>query len=448
MERRATSRSGAGFPMGAAIILAVCLIVAVGAAAPRACAADSTGQAVVEAKHDLTGSVEAQFHYMPADGKIDSNGLRLRLSLSGEFGPVGLGLGLGDGAGEMSIGYRLGAGADFSTTPDYKASLSIGEAYVDLHLSSTDIRAGRQVVSWGTADGINPTNVVNPSGLTGVGDMLTAADSGVPGRPVPAVSASYYFPNGAAVTGVMVLDFVPAALPAEFGPLEPVGGPENFIDQLEYAARGEMMVGGWNVYASYFSGWQDRPAAWLQFVAPEYPPVPHAAYRRMRQLGLAAAGTVGDAAVWFEGAVYLPAKLAELETAGIIPLSSNKPCWQLVTGADYTFGNGLFTSCQLIYDSAGTLINPYTKPGEAPKGALYALGVARYPLGDRGRLECIGLANITGKSAMIAPRYVVKLLGTVEASVAAMTIVGDATSDIGMLKSTVPGLAFGVKAGF
>jgi len=44
--------------------------------------------------------------------------------------------------------------------------VKLDEAYADIYLKNTDLRVGRQVVSWGTADGINPTNYINPRELS------------------------------------------------------------------------------------------------------------------------------------------------------------------------------------------------------------------------------------------------------------------------------------------
>ncbi len=36
------------------------------------------------------------------------------------------------------------------------------EAYADLYLGDFDLRAGQQIIAWGRADGINPTNNLTP----------------------------------------------------------------------------------------------------------------------------------------------------------------------------------------------------------------------------------------------------------------------------------------------
>ncbi len=385
---------------------------------------------------ELSGSAEYQFHYGFKAKDITGDSLKLRLALDGDIGAM--------------AGYHVDASASLSTKPELAHRFKLGEAYLDVSLGPLDLRVGNQLVNWGTADGINPTSVVNPR------DMLAVADLDIAGAPVPAVAATYYFANGSAVTGVLVLDFVPSAIPGELAQLEIEGKPDKFRDKLEVAIRGETMLGGHNVYASYFYGWQDLPAMWLQAtVLPEpYPPVmmPHLKYRRMHQFGLATAGTLGDAAVWLEGAVTVPDKLDELDAPppATMALSSNDPSFQIVAGADYTFdiGTGLFASAQLIYDSANALVSPYTQPGQERKAGVYSLLVTRYSPANDHQLELVGLVDLTGRAGLVIPRYTYKLAQAVELSVGAITGFGDDTSPLGAAVPAARGVFAGVKASF
>ncbi len=384
---------------------------------------------------EFSGSAEYQFHYGFEAKEVTGDWLKLRLALEGDIGAW--------------VGYHLDAWASLSTKPEAASKLKLGEAYLDASLGPVDVRLGSQLINWGTADGINPTSVVNPR------DLLSATDLSVAGAPVPAVAATYYFGSASAVTGVLVLDFVPAAIPGELAQVEPDGKPDSLRDNLEFAVRGETMLGGHNVYASYFYGWQDLPAAWLEATGlPDpYPPfAPHLKYRRMHQFGLATAGTLGDAAVWLEGAVTVPDKLEELDAAppATMPLSSNDPYVQVVAGADYTFniGTGLFASAQLIYDSANALLSPYTQPGQERKAGVYALLVARYSPADDHHLELVGLLDLTGKAGLVIPRYTYNPVQAVELSIGAITGFGDDTSTLGSIVPAARGVIAGVKASF
>jgi len=69
--------------------------------------------------------------------------------------------------------------------------LALGEAYIDGSLGPVDFRAGSIVVRWGVADGINPTNVVNPAS-SGTSPAAALDVAGAARKPVPGVEVTYY----------------------------------------------------------------------------------------------------------------------------------------------------------------------------------------------------------------------------------------------------------------
>ena len=81
-------------------------------------------------------------------------GSRLRLEVSSQAGSEAALLGLLD--------------LEVDPVSSGKEEVSLREAYLDLYLEAVDVRLGKQIVSWGKADGINPTNNLNPSDLTRV----------------------------------------------------------------------------------------------------------------------------------------------------------------------------------------------------------------------------------------------------------------------------------------
>jgi len=43
-----------------------------------------------------------------------------------------------------------------------KGEFDLDEAFTALYFPTTDLTIGKQVINWGTADGVNPTNNINP----------------------------------------------------------------------------------------------------------------------------------------------------------------------------------------------------------------------------------------------------------------------------------------------
>jgi hypothetical protein len=87
------------------------------------------------------------------------------------------------------------------------ATAELREAFVDVRLGQLDVRLGRQVIAWGRADGVNPTD-----NLTGEDLTLLAPDDDDRRLGATAVRASYYF-DDVSVTGLWVPEFRPHRFP-------------------------------------------------------------------------------------------------------------------------------------------------------------------------------------------------------------------------------------------
>ena len=71
------------------------------------------------------------------------------------------------------------------------------EAYFDFYLNNSDIRIGKQIVDWGSAYEMNPTDVVNPMDFT-------AANPTDAELALPSVKTDYYFDFNTSLTGVVI----------------------------------------------------------------------------------------------------------------------------------------------------------------------------------------------------------------------------------------------------
>ena len=370
---------------------------------------------------------------------------------------------------ELALERRLGAGGRVHVDFEGRLSsgggaqpLGLGEAYADVYLDAVDLRIGRQVINWGTADGINPTNVINPRGALSPAALLLS--SGAPGgTPVVALQASYYLPSGSSLTGVGIAEFVPAAGGREMldafaaqigapplGPL-PVSGPDAVPagSQWEWAARGEGLLGGHNIYVSYFRGWDDYPAAWVEFAETPEGPVPvriAAAYRRMHKLGLATAGTAGDAGVWTEIAYTVFDELPALDGPGA--LSPNEPYLEAVVGADYTFRSGVMLSGQAIYSGGGSLLQPYKAPGAGAEPQTYLLGLVRYSPRPGHELQGVVFANAGDGGALAMGRYTYELRQAVSLSAGLARVLAGEESEFKALEAAVNLVTAGVEISF
>ncbi len=85
-------------------------------------------------------------------------------------------------------------------------SFGIKEGYFDVYFDTVDLRVGKQLVNWGSAFKLNPTDKINPIDLT-------AADPTDAQLGVLAVKADYYYDYNTILTGIIVGDFVPTPIP-------------------------------------------------------------------------------------------------------------------------------------------------------------------------------------------------------------------------------------------
>ena len=110
---------------------------------------------IAVAQADVGGFVAADSYLLLRETspvEVGKLGSRLRLEVSSQVGSEAALLGLLD----LEVD-PLNFGGE---------ELSLKEAYVDVYLEVVDVRLGKQIVSWGKADGLNPSDNINPSDLT------------------------------------------------------------------------------------------------------------------------------------------------------------------------------------------------------------------------------------------------------------------------------------------
>ncbi|HLV10040.1 MAG TPA: hypothetical protein VKY40_07525, partial [Halanaerobiales bacterium] len=263
-----------------------------------------------------------------------------------------------------------------------RGGLDLDEAYAAVYLDKTDITVGRQVISWGTADGINPTNYINPMSTESIftGELK--------GEPLLSLQGTYYG-EGYDLTGVLVPGFVPAEFPDEnllntgeeieetetegsggiYNYLRNLPEPANKLENMEWALRYGTLINGYDLRISYFHGWDDLPA--LKCRIPINPFTMQVDmdsiefevdYRQVNKVGVATAGNLGAFGVWAELVNVMPEKM-ELDSEDpleiIRAVSINDNYLEAVIGGDYTFSNGIYGEMQYLYNGSGSLLSPY-----------------------------------------------------------------------------------------
>lgn len=252
----------------------------------------------------------------------------------------------------------------------------LSEAYVDYYGGKFDLRTGIQIISWGTAYRTNPTDNINPFDLSEQEAFIPEERLGV-----TAMRLKYYPLTNIVLTGVYIPYFVPA--------LEMLGVtlPEKNLANSEYALKlTAQSIMGYDFSASYFKGKDDYP--WT-----------NGQYRNVEIFGGDVIGTIGEVALWAEGAYTEP--------------DIGDSYYQIATGGEYTFGNDLYCMGQLYHRNY-----PDVKEN-------YLMAVLRYPFRDIHTFQ-LGMAYETENEIFIAfPEVTLSLSDAASLVVTAFFLDGD-----------------------
>jgi hypothetical protein len=208
------------------------------------------------------------------------------------------------------------------------------EAYADLRFGQWDFRLGKQIIAWGRADRLNPTDNLTPRDFT---LLVPEEDDNRFGS--VALNAKYMLGDGKALQAVWLPRFspyrYPVPLPAGFGVERDIpDGSNNYAIKFERSGAGV----DWSI--SYFTGydlvpdWRFNASALPAFVA-------QAQHNRIQVLGLDGATTAGAYGVRWELA-YTRTK----DRDGNNPDIKN-PFFYGVVGLERTFMENLNVNVQL-----------------------------------------------------------------------------------------------------
>ncbi len=261
-------------------------------------------------------------------------------------------------------------------------NLEVREAYVQLFgflSKNLDVKIGRQRITWGTADKLNPTDNLNPYDLEDVLDFGRHRGS-------DAISFDYYFNSDFYLQGAFIPFFQPANMPvgifanALTPSMEmPMGMTlKDFNDTIqmprynlaESSTAGIKFKGfaaGYDFSLSYVWGRDGLPmSTYNTFI-----PVDaiggininsELSFYRTHIFGADIAGSIGGAGIWAEAAAFLPENEVimtnDLSALFLAPPGSvtqdsimlEKELYiKFVIGMDYNFANGTYLNIQYLH---------------------------------------------------------------------------------------------------
>ncbi len=337
-----------------------------------------------------------------------------------------------------------------------QAAFGLREAYATVYLEGLDLAVGQQVVSWGSADGINPVDVVNPRDL-----RMPLADPEEQKIAVPMVKATFY-PDAEGryqVEAVLVPTFTPPILPGpEWTPPQPppplppavvgVTAPETLLPDpnLENVQFGVRATGNFEVLDGLdasvvlYRGFRHAPTnkkpdyIYLADQDPDGNPAngpfllqPKLGYDRIHLIGLDF--SAGLSFLEVEGVVVRgeAAYAFTEDPEGTDPYVAN-PFAQAVLGAEYTWENGLYTELQLIEDyQKGDL-------GGEDAWTTRLMLTSRYEFDERWRAEGVWLHNLKDGSGLVAPRVRYTFADGVTGTATLLTLYGAEGTELGQFR--------------
>ena len=213
------------------------------------------------------------------------------------------------------------------------------EAFLDLKFGRLDLRAGRQIIAWGRADGVNPTDNVSGQDL-----RLLVPDESDRRLGTTAVRASYYV-SDVSLTGVWLPEFRghEFALPAPPAGVTFVREDDRWPGD-QWAVRVEQTGRAVDWSVSFFRGKDMAPDLGIATAVPGLiGPGVLLSHHRVRVYGADMAANLGRFGLRAEGA-YVETD----DTRGTDPFTKN-PFFFIVAGGDRTWRGLLNLNVQYLY---------------------------------------------------------------------------------------------------
>lgn len=236
--------------------------------------------------------------------------------------------------GRSSISEAFQVNLGFMTGwPAGETEFEIQDAYFDYYGADFDLRAGKQLVSWGTATGYKPTDNIN---ALNIDDPTGDKESRL------LLKGDYYFNNNYSLTGYLAPFHQSPLGDSEVMPIPetemtlPIEEVENELANVEVGAKlSARGVNGFDFSLSLIRGHEQLPT--IRFQETQLGPLPEAAYfREYLVLGADLATSYQGFGFWAEAALMLP--------------ENGDNYGSLVLGGDYNFEGGQVLIGQFIYN--------------------------------------------------------------------------------------------------
>lgn len=354
--------------------------------------------AFAQLRTDVSGSAELRLG-LDASGTFHAAGAHFDLTVEGEVGSEYF----------PSASFRVQAKAEADAATGH-TTLVLGDAWARLYLDDGTIEAtlGNQTVFWGSTDGVNPVDRLNPR------DRTVPIDSEK--LPVPMLHLRAYLASDTSLEAALLPAFVPSVPPGEAWrtapTLAPPPGvtvtevlplrderPEATLENVQLATRVQWRPAGFDLAASYLYLFRDVPTRSAEVVPTGAPSEvalqPVARYGRLHVIGVDGSVALGDVVLRGEAAYGLTA-----DPGGTDPTVGN-PSFQVVVGAEIPVPDGPRLVAQAILDGETRDASPTGEAGGIELG-LRTMLIAAYAVDTRTDLKAVWVHDFGG-SGMLRP---------------------------------------------
>ena len=404
-------------------------------------AARAQSAAIVEAEQTSVSDWQAFWNEQSASGAVRGDYYRSSHSLDNTNGFFGATAQIkavpkfGD-----RVDGKLEARVTNSDLPgDAKTHSSLLEAYLALHFERSDLRVGKQIVAWGRADGINPTDNLTPHDYVVLLPFEEDQRFGT-----SAVKWDNYLSNELTFTIFATPFFEPAKIPSlAQGGASVETRPAHTLADGEVALKLNRTGGDLDWSVSYLRGHNLLPSARLLGADATWPQL-ELHYDRINVLGADVAHNFGRYGFRAEAAYF-----STQDKNGGDPSVMN-PYFYYVAGFDRTFSESLNLNLQVF----GRWVRNFNDPQSIPDALQRELALqnaitdgqqARVSYGWTARLgnkwlndtleaELLVVANITQHNAFLRPLISYAVTDRMKATAGGEIYQGARSSYFGRLK--------------
>jgi hypothetical protein len=257
-------------------------------------------------------------------GEYNAGRTRIRLNLRSEF---------------SDVNFFASANAVDNRVLKDETKVKLHEAYLEYISDNWDLRFGKQIVTWGKADGLRITDQICP------GDYSEFITQDFDDIRIPVDMLKFrYLPEFADFEFIWIPTFEPSISPANdspwnknifTGPVD-IEQPEKNLENSEIAGKASFYLSGFDIAFSAFYTWDDTPTTKVENGTL------FGKYYRSTILGIDLNKTIGEFVVRSEGAVYIDKRYSSTN-AKII----KKNLINAMLGLDWYPGNDWTLTAQL-----------------------------------------------------------------------------------------------------